>query len=147
MELYDLSLDVDRISDGVWVSNVKDGGDAEFLVLGYSSKKIRALAIELEASRPDKYETDAKVRSDRLTYEAREKIKAALLGFRKMTIKGKPWDFDPADVAAKLDDPRFERFQLVVSNAMNKADETRLEWEAEAEKNSSDGSGTSSETA
>ena len=143
MELFDLSTDIDAISEGVWVSKVQDGGDAEFLVLGFQSRKLKALSIELEAARPSNYDTDLKVRRDRTDYEAREKLKAGVLGFRNMTKRGKPWPFDTTEVAAMIDDPRFERFALVVSRAMNKADERQIAWEADAEKNSPSGSGES----
>ncbi len=140
MELFDLSTDLDAINEGVWVDKVKNGGDAEFLVLGFLSKRIKALSIELEASRPDKFDTDLKLQGDRNEYEARQKLKAGLLGFRNMTLRGQPWAFDAAAVAEKLDDPKFYKFALVVNAAMNKADETRIAYEADAEKNSQSGS-------
>lgn len=139
MELLELSTDVDAINEGVWVNKIKDAGDAEFLVLGFNSKKIKALSIELEASRPSNYDTDLKAQRGREDYEARERCKAGLLGFRNMTLRGKPWAFDAAEVAATLDNPQFERFAVVVTRAMAKADERRIAWEKDAEKNSADG--------
>ncbi len=140
MELFDLSTDLDAINEGVWVDNIKNAGKARFKVLGYLSKRIKAKAIELEAARPDKYDTDPKVQGDRNEFEAREKFKMALLDFENVTIAGKPWPFDAAEVAKKIDDPKFYKFALVISAAMNKADETRLAFEADAEKNSPNGS-------
>lgn len=141
MELYDLSRDVDRVAQGVWVENVKKGGDARFLVLGYTTAKIRQLAAEMEAARGDlSSDRDPVAFEKRTDWEARQKLKAGLLGFENVTLAGKAFAYDKAAVDAMLDDPRFEPFALVVSAAMNKADETRLQFEKEAEKNSSDGS-------
>lgn len=140
MELYDLSRDVERVAQGVWVKNVKNAGDAEFLVCGFTSARIRDLGAELEAARADTLERDPVAFNKRTTWEAREKLKAGLLGFRNVKLAGKPFEYDKAAVDQMLEDPKFEPFQHVVQSAMLMADETKLEFEKIAEKNSQDGS-------
>lgn len=135
MELYDISTDVEKRNAGVWVKHVKDGGDAEFLVVGAASKKIEALDIELQDSRPSNYETNLQVQWERNRWEGRQRAKAGLLDFKNVKFAGKDFPYEKQAVDALIDDERFFTFVLVVVNAMRKADETRLAFEAETEKN------------
>lgn len=135
MELYDLSTDVEKRNAGIWVKNVKDGGDAEFLVLGAQSKRIEALDIELQDARPTNYETNLQVQYERNRWEGRQRAKAGLLDFKGVKFAGKDFAYEKKAVDALIDDDRFFNFVLVVIAAMRKADETRLTFEAETEKN------------
>jgi hypothetical protein len=154
-DLADVGVDVQkRDLEGCWVGRTAVNqflpAGIEVLVIGFMSPAIKALQATLSEGRPPNYATDAAVAEQRNNYENRTIAAAGLKGWRAQTkdgrclpvipIEGRATPFSREAARATIDDPRFWKFGRGVLNAMSDADDARLTYEKQAEKNSEAGS-------
>ena len=146
IELMDYSIDVAARNNGALIEKNKVIPGLVLTALGYDSPTISALEIALANERPDGYgeEGHEKLTQDRNMYEARLKCEQGVKHFQPFLLKGERVEYSKETHKRLLHDETFAKYLYACINAMKQADNIKIKWEKAAEKNSVDGSESSS---
>lgn len=134
MDIKDLLFDTQASSEGRWVDNIPDLGDARLRVRGLRSPQYR-LALEREMRKVPRKKKDSSgevLLDERIRITTKLIHEVLLLEWDGFVHNGKPLPYDPKIAALWCTDPKYVRFADAVVFAANVVDNLRVDQEEDA---------------
>lgn len=112
MEIGHTRVDVAKIEQGEWVSDIPDMGDLKLKVRGINNSDWRRIASSLVAAVPRGKKVSGRIQpdeQDRITSELI--LQAGLLDWENVTQAGQPVPYSKEQARTFLTDPAFRAFR------------------------------------